>query len=526
MHTINPTIFVIFGVAGDLTWRKLVPALFNLYLGNRLPERFTLIGLDRVNDDDPALRQRLASGVRQFSRQSYTDAGWQRFSQAIHYQKADFDDTAAYRKLGERLKQIEQEWQTEAEHVFYMATPSFLFAEIATKLGEAGLADNRPHARLVIEKPIGHDLQSALELDQVLLRHFQESQLYRIDHYLGKETVQNIMAFRFANPMFEPIWNRHYVDHIAITVAETLGIGHRAGYYEHAGALRDMVQNHLMQLLCLVAMEPPVSFEADEIRNKKADVLRAVRPFDASQTYQYAVRGQYGTGWVQGEHVPAYRSEAGVDPESNTETYVALKLFVDNWRWQDVPFYLRTGKRMPAQISEISIRFRAVPHHTFPSSATLGAQPGRLVICIQPDEGIVLKFHAKQPGQEMRLLPVDMHFSYEEAFRKPSPEAYETLLWDVMAGDTTLFMRADQVEAAWCILMPILDFWAANPPMDFPNYAAGTWGPEAAEGLVSSDSRYWLFPTSLTEDHKVNDNKPVSVPIAPVANQRQEVIAP
>lgn len=527
MPSTKATIFVIFGIAGDLSWRKLAPALFNLYLEKHLPEQFTLIGLDRIDDNDASLRKRLASGIQQFCRQPYTEEDWQDFARSIHYEKADFMDPAAYQELDRRLKQIESDWQTQAEHVFYMATPSFLFAKIAGQLGEAGLADDRQHARLVVEKPIGHDLQSAVELNQSLLRHFEEAQIYRIDHYLGKETVQNIMAFRFANPMFEPIWNRRYVDHVAITVAEEIGIGHRAGYYEHAGALRDMVQNHLMQLLCLVAMEPPITFNANEIRNKKVDVLHAIRPFDPAQVHHYVIRGQYGAGWIQGEQVPAYREEAGVDPESGTETYVALKLLIDNWRWQGVPFYLRTGKRLPEQVSEISIRFRSVPHQAFPNSAIQDYQPGRLVICVQPDEGIVLKFQAKQPGQEMRLRPVNMHFCYEEAFRKTSPEAYETLLWDVMAGDPTLFMRADQVEAAWRILTPVLDYWADNPPMDFPNYTAGTWGPGAAEGLISSDGRYWLLPTDLMETRHQGGKQPVrrQKPQA-TAHQKKEVTTP
>lgn len=493
----DATVFIIFGIAGDLAWRKLIPALFSLFLDQRLPEQFALIGLDRVDADDEAIRKRLESGVQKFCRQGDIPEQWLRFAQTIHYEQADFTSPAAYRKLDGLIKQAEQSWEKQATHLFYMATPPFLFGEIATRLGEAGLSSERERACLVVEKPIGHDLQSAVALDRTLLHSFEESQIYRIDHYLGKETVQNILAFRFANAIFEPVWGRSHVDHVVITVAETLGVGHRAGYYEHAGALRDMIQNHLMQLFCLAAMEPPVSFNADEIRNKKADVLHAVRPVPQDAVYLHAVRGQYGSGWIQGEAVPAYRDEPGVDPESGTETYAALKLFVDNWRWQDVPFYLRTGKRLAETVSEISIRFRAVPHQAFPVSATLGRYPDRLVMCIQPDEGIVLKFYAKQPGPEMHLKPVNMHFSYAEEFKRPSPEAYETLLWDIMLKDQTLFMRADQVEAAWRILMPVLNDWSENPPEDFPNYAAGIWGPEEAEGLISADGHYWLFPTKV-----------------------------
>jgi glucose-6-phosphate 1-dehydrogenase len=524
MLTSNPTIFIIFGVAGDLTWRKLIPALFSLYLDHRLPEHFALIGLDRVDDTDESLRERLVSGVEKFCTRPYSKQDWQTFSQFGHYEKADFTDPVAYQKLKDLLKKIEHEWHTTAEHIFYMATPPFMFGPIATMLGNSGLAANRPHARLVVEKPIGHDLPSALLLDQTLLQYFEESQIYRIDHYLGKETVQNILAFRFANAIFEPIWDRSHVDHVVITVAEEIGVGHRAGYYEHAGALRDMVQNHLIQLLCLVAMEPPVSFNADEIRNKKVDVLHAVRPIPANEVYRYAVRGQYDSGWIKGEAVQAYRQEPDVAADSSIETFAAIKLFVDNWRWQDVPFYLRTGKRLPETVSEISIRFRSVPHQAFPASAILGHSPDRLVICIQPDEGIVLKFYAKQPGPDMRLKPVNMHFSYQDEFRKPSPEAYETLLWDLLLNDQTLFMRADQVEAAWQILMPILSFWTDNPPDDFPNYSSGTWGPEEAEGLIATGDHHWLLPTKL-EDGKVQVCN-ASIPAKPKDElTKQEVAA-
>jgi glucose-6-phosphate 1-dehydrogenase len=355
----------------------------------------------------------------------------------------------------------------------------------------------------VAEKPFGHDLASAVALNGVLTAVFNEAQIYRIDHYLGKETVQNILAFRFANALFEPIWDRRYIDHVQITVAEQVGVEHRGAYYEHAGALRDMIQNHLMQILCLIAMEPMVSFEADEIRNKKVDVLRAIRPILKDQVQQLAVRGQYGAGRMNGHKVSAYRAEPGVATDSPAETFAALKLFVDNWRWQDVPFYLRTGKRLQEMLSEVMIQFRPVPHQSFPTAAALAWQPNHLIIHIQPEEGIVLQFQAKQPGSILHLSPVDMHFSYQETFKSRSPEAYETLLTDVMAGDATLFMRADQVEGSWSVITPILKAWENTLPVDFPNYQSGSWGPDAAGLLITRDGRSWNHST-LEENQKNN----------------------
>jgi glucose-6-phosphate 1-dehydrogenase len=340
-------------------------------------------------------------------------------------------------------------------------------------------------------------------LNRILAGSFHESQIYRIDHYLGKETVQNILAFRFANPMFEPIWNRRYVNFVTITVAEDLGVEHRGGYYEGAGALRDMIQNHLMQLLCLVAMEPMISFQADEIRNKKVDVLHAVRPIPDDRVNDFAIRGQYGSGKLGDKKVCGYKEEVKVSPASKTETYAAVKLFVDNWRWQDVPFYLRTGKRMPRQVSEVTIHFLAVPHKSFPPEAIPDYQPSCLVISIQPDEGIVLSFQAKQPGTKLLLKPVTMRFNYQESFSLPVPEAYETLLWDIMNDDATLFMRSDQVIAAWNIIMPVLNAWEKQPPKDFPNYAAGTWGPEPPEGFFNA-GHHWPSPTQLVEALKTH----------------------
>jgi len=384
---------------------------------------------------------------------------------------------------------------------------------IVKGLGTADLAHDKRHARIVVEKPFGHDLASAIALNAMLTTVFDETQIYRIDHYLGKETVQNILALRFANALFEPIWNRRYIDHVQITVAEQVGVEHRGAYYEHAGALRDMIQNHLMQILTLIAMEPMVSFDANEIRNKKVDVLRAIRLISKEQVQEVAVRGQYGTGSMENKKVPAYKSEPSVAKDSSTETFAAIKLFVDNWRWQDVPFYLRTGKRLKTKASEVAIQFRPVPHQSFPKAATLTWQPNILIIQIQPEEGIRLSFQAKQPGSTLHLSPVDMHFSYQEAFKSKSPEAYETLLADVMSGDATLFMRADQVEASWSVLMPILNVWGKSKPAGFPNYGSGTWGPKAAEALIEKDGRNWLQPIpskdqgkkSISELNRINE---------------------
>ncbi len=492
---LDPTVLVIFGAGGDLSWRKLAPALYNLRCDEMLPDQFEVIGLDKKEMSSDEFHQRLRDGIDQFSRRGKVDdASWAEIASRISYLSGDFDDPGLYNELASKLKKQETSWKTAANTVFYLATPPDLVEIIVGRLGEAGLAKDRTRHRVVVEKPFGHDLASALNLNKELTKVFSETQIYRIDHYMGKETVQNILALRFANALFEPLWDRRYIDHVQITVAEDVGVGHRGGYYEHAGALRDMVQNHLLQILCLIAMEPMVSFNPDEIRSKKVDVLRAIRPIPKDKVAQFAARGQYGKGSVDGVEVPGYREETGVPPNSTTETYAAIQLFIDNWRWQDVPFFLRTGKRLNDRASEVVIQFKPVPHRSFPTTAIQAWQPNRLRLRIQPEEGIVLSFQAKNPGQGMILNPVDMLFSYQRTFKASPPEAYETLLYDVMEADATLFMRADQVEASWSVIMPVLNGWESSPPTDFPNYEAGSWGPDSADQMIAGDWRSWLPP--------------------------------
>lgn len=494
----NPTILIILGATGDLAWRKLIPAVYNLYLDSRTPDEFAVIGVARGKMSDIEFQKHFHEGVDKFSRTGKSKkSDWGKFSKCLQYLKGEFNASSTYTHIEKEIKALEKKWELTATRIFYLAVPPNSFEEIAMKIDQAGLAKDKLMTRIVIEKPFGHDLDSAKHLNDLLHTMFDESQIYRIDHYLGKETVQNILAFRFANAMFEPTWNRNFIDHVQISVSEQLGVENRGNYYETAGALRDMIQNHLLQLLCLITMEPPVSFESDEVRNKKVDVLNALRKIHKNEINQYAVRGQYGAGWIEGKKVKGYRDEPDVSKTSTKETFAAVKLFIDNWRWQGVPFYLRTGKRMNETASVITIQFRPIPHQSFPAEATGNWQPNKLILNIQPHMGIRMRFQAKRPGLKMVLYPVDMQFNYDESYTSGTPEAYETLLLDIMEGDSTLFMRADQIEAAWKAMMPILNAWEANPSVNFPNYEAGMQGPEDAEALIAKDGHSWSVSTPL-----------------------------
>ena len=493
-----PCAMVIFGASGDLTRRKLVPALYTLAVEGLLPPGFTVVGYARRQMSTDDFRAQIRDSVNEFARLRPIDPQvWAAFEQSIFYLSAAFENPEGYARLSDELHRLDTERGTQGNHIFYLATPPTNYETIVDNLGQSGLA--RPArkgswTRLIVEKPFGRDLASAMELNAHLLRVFNENQIYRIDHYLGKETVQNIMAFRFANGIFEPIWNRNYIDNIQITVAESIGIEGRGTYYDRAGALRDMVQNHLLQLLSVIGMEPPIAFEADAVRDEKVKVLHAIRPIRPDEVEQLTVRGQYGPGWIEGREVPGYRQEPNVNPNSVTETYVALKLFIESWRWAGVPFYLRTGKRMPRRVSEIAVEFKRAPHQLFKSAVSGPLEPNVLAIRIQPDEGITLKMEAKVPGSKMRLRSVNMGFLYGTSFLVPSPEAYERLLLDCMLGDPTLFTRRDETEASWQPITRILEGWAEAPPPVFPNYDAGTWGPREADLLIQRDGREWRRP--------------------------------
>ena len=493
----DPCVLVVFGATGDLTKRKLMPALYNLASNGFLPTEFAVVGFAREELSHEEFRRQMAAGVRQFGGGEIDPGLWAPIEQRLYYIGGDFADPAAYGRLRQLLEQVDGECGTAGSYVYYLATPPSVFDVIGNQLGAAGLARENERAgwrRIIVEKPFGRDLETACALNHELLAAFREDQIYRIDHYLGKETVQNVLVFRFANGIFEPIWNRRYIDHVQILVAETVGVEGRGRYYEEAGVLRDMIQNHMLQLLALVAMEPPISFAADAVRNEKVKVLNAVHPLTPEEIIQRTVRGQYDRGVMDGKPVPAYRNEPNVSPKSATETYAALKLFVENWRWADVPFYVRSGKRLAQRESQIVIQFRRAPLLLFRNAPGGELEPNRLVLHIQPDERIRVRFQVKLPGATVRLASVDMDFRYADLGPTVLTTGYETLLYDCMIGDSTLFHRSDIVEAAWAIATPILDVWQALPPRDFPNYAAGTWGPAVADELIARDGRRWLNP--------------------------------
>ena len=479
---------VIFGASGDLTKRKLLPALYQLARGQRLPARFVVIGVARSAMSDDEFRQHFHDSLEEFSGVAAPDEVSRSLAQAMRYVQGEMDDPALY----DRLREVLREAGTPGV-LYYLAIPPSVYGTVAERLGAAGLTkpqDGQGWRRVVVEKPFGTDLESARALNQLLHQHLDESQIFRIDHYLGKETVQNLLVFRFANGMFEPVWNRRYIDHVQITAAETVGVEQRASYYEGAGALRDMVQNHLMQVLALIAMEPPIAFSAENVRDRKLDVLVSIQPILESGAGN-VVRAQYDAGWVNGAEVPAYRTEHGVDPKSTTETYVAMRLHLDSWRWAGVPFYIRTGKRLPKRTTEIAIQFRRPPLHIFKRVSPTAIASNLLVVNVQPDEGISVRFEAKLPGSRMQLAPVMMNFRYGSAFGVPVPEAYETLLLDAMLGDPTLFARHDFVESSWALITPVHDAWAASGEKEIASYEAGEWGPEAADKMMQADGRRW-----------------------------------
>ncbi len=493
----DPCAIVIFGASGDLAERKLIPALYYLWRANLLPEAFCVVGCGKTHFTNEAFREKMKNGVKKYlSVQPEDYDSLDAFLRKLHYLSGDYATEGAYTDLKSLLEQLDREGGAGGNRLFYLATPPSFFPVAVQHLGNSGLAEQPEegtrYSRIVIEKPFGRDLTSARELNQIVTRVFKEEQVFRIDHYLGKETVQNLLVFRFGNGIFEPFWNRRYIDHVQIAVAEELGMEGRGGYYEEAGLVRDMIQNHVLSLLSLIAMEAPAIFEATAVRDEKAKVMRAIRPIPLERLSEFAVRGQYVDGWENNERLPAYRAEPKVSPSSTTETFAALKVFVDNWRWADVPFYLRSGKRLPKRISEITIHFRRAPHLLFKGTGTTSIEPNRLSIHIQPNEGMSLVFNAKIPGSTMQIRPVTMNFRYEESFgQSPPSTAYETLLLDSMVGDSMLFTRADFVDLAWELLTPVLNRWREDGRKGLSFYEPGTWGPSESDAFIERDGRQW-----------------------------------
>lgn len=493
---LEPCIVVIFGATGDLTGRKLFPALYNLMRDGQLPTHFACCGFARRPKKHEEFRAEMKEDINKFSRvKPVDDSLWNTFSSQIYYHTSDFDDDNGYESLKTFLEDLDKKIGTKGNRVFYLSTQPKYFPIIVEKLSQHKLIYNTKEvkdkwSRVIIEKPFGHDHQSAVELQKFVLNHLDESQIYRIDHYLGKETVQNMLVFRFDNSIFEAVWNNHYIEQVQITMGEEIGIGTRGAFFEEAGILRDIVQNHIMQLLTLLAMEPPVSLNADAIRDEKVKVLQSIRPISMDRFNDFVVRGQYGPGFIDGKPVKGYREEANVDPNSSVETYAALRLYIDNWRWAGVPFYIRSGKRLPKRSTELAIIFKEVPGILFSKRRKRG-ENNVLVMRIQPNEGISLKINSKVPGPQSPIQPVKMDFNYGSYFGLSPPEAYERLICDCMLGDGTLFARGDEVLTSWKLMTPILQRWQENPPSDFPNYASGTWGPKAADDMLAKNGHQW-----------------------------------
>jgi glucose-6-phosphate 1-dehydrogenase len=492
---VEPCTVVLFGASGDLAKRKVIPAMFDLAIHKALGARYAIIGFSRTAMTDESFRATIGEAAKTISEVGPIDPQqWNEFAANLYYSTGEYGKPESYADLGKRIKEISDAHKLGGNILFYISTPPEVYRDIVEQIGKAGL--NKPSSpdswvRIIIEKPFGRDLASAQDLNSKVLHVFNENQVYRIDHYLGKDTVQNLLVLRFGNGIFEPLWNRNYVDHVQITAGETLGVERRGGFYETTGALRDMIQSHVLQLTALVAVEPPASFDAISVRNEKLKVLQSIRPFNPELMARSVVRGQYAAGQIGDKEVPGYRQEQGVDPHSRTETFVAAKVEIDNWRWAGVPFYLRTGKRLAKRSTEIVIAFRCAPHMVFRDK---GIEPNRLVLNIQPDEGISISFGAKRPGTEMNIGNVTMKFSYEEGFGKATRPAYATLLNDCVRGDATLFDSGDNVEAAWSLVDPILDVWNATKTANVPQYAAGSWGPAEADALIERDGRHWHNP--------------------------------